>query len=79
MARDVDYATVQRVNWPLVTITINPAGGGTGGSYTCHTLEDGYVDDGAPGVRQLAPGDQVLVAYIAGDVDRPVVLGRIAT
>lgn len=88
---NLDYATVTRVivGPPyLLEVTIGKAG-----PYRCRVLDHPSLVDDATGAATagtahthpvgnpapLAKGDRVLVGYLAGDADRPVVLGRLRT
>lgn len=84
-------ADVERVQGATVWVMVRLPKGGEAGPYRCQFLEGpGAVTVAtsvagdpahahnvtAPGV--LAPGDRVLVVFVAADADRPIVVGRIA-
>lgn len=67
--RELGPVEVLEGPWTAGLRTEEESGGGGEASFAAHTHGAG-VD--------LAPGDRVLVAFIEGSVDQPVVLGRLA-
>lgn len=80
------YATVVQPPRPGsggVWVRVNTERGGRAGPYRCQFLEGPGAATGVAVAHShqvfapLAAGDRVLVTFIAGDPDRPLILGRV--
>lgn len=80
------YGTVVQPPNPAsggVWISVHTERGGVAGPYRCQFLEGPGASTSVAGLHshevfpELAAGDRVLVTFIAGDPDRPLILGRV--
>lgn len=71
LARGREFGPLEALEglWTAGRRTLEESGGGGDAAFASHSHDVG---------PDLAKGDRVLVLFVAGDVDRPVVIGRLA-